>query len=82
MPIDKLKKGAMALLIIAIVFWALGQFKILYIAGLSAIALGGAMLLTAFYMLKLKQKLWGILIMAFGLFNLVIAGIQIYGAVQ
>lgn len=84
MSLDKIKRAAMALLILSVLFWALGQFGILYIPGLSFICLAGSMIFVALYMFRVKsdRKLWGILIMAFGLLCLVSAGIQIYASVS
>ena len=84
MSLDKIKRAAMALLILSVLFWALGQFGILFIPGLSFICLAGSMIFVALYMFRVKsnRKLWGILIMAFGLLCLVSAGIQIYASVS
>jgi di/tricarboxylate transporter len=80
MSLETKRKVSLGLLALSILAWLLRKLNVLYIPGLSAIALGIAMIIVSLYMFEVKknQKIWGILILAFGLFMLVAAGIEIY----
>ena len=61
--------------------WVLRKLNVLYIPGLSMILLAGSMIIVGIMMFQLKQKkkLGGTLILAFGLFCVVAAIMEIKG---
>ena len=61
--------------------WVLRKLNVLYIPGLSMILLAGSMIIVGIMMFQLKQKkkLGGTLILAFGLFCIVTAVMEIKG---
>ena len=71
----------MLLLAVAVIFWLLRQLAVVYIPGVSALALAGAMLLLASGMDRSRsgQKAAVTLIFAFGLLNILFAIIELYG---
>jgi hypothetical protein len=83
MSLNTKRKLSLCLMGLSIFFWLLRKLNVIYIPGLSAITLGVAMMIVALYMFEVRkdQKLFGVLIFAFGLFMLVMAGFEIYGAV-
>ena len=68
-------------LAVAVIFWLLRQLAVVYIPGVSALALAGAMLLLASGMDRSRsgQKAAVTLIFAFGLLNILFAIIELYG---
>lgn len=74
-------KRRLSMLLLAVVFWLLRQLAVVYIPGVSALALAGAMLLLASGMDRSRsgQKAAVTLIFAFGLLNILFAIIELYG---
>ena len=72
---------AVVLLVVAMLLWVLRKLNVLYIPGLSMILLAGSMIIVGIMMFQLKQKkkLGGTLILAFGLFCVVAAIMEIKG---
>ena len=72
---------AIVLLVISMLLWVLRKLNVLYIPGLSMILLAGSMIIVGIMMFQLKQKkkLGGTLILAFGLFCVVAAIMEIKG---
>ena len=75
------KNVAIVLLVVSMLLWVLRKLNVLYIPGLSMILLAGSMIIVGIMMfqLKQKQKLGGTLILAFGLFCVVAAIMEIKG---
>ena len=75
------KNVAIVLLVISMLLWVLRKLNVLYIPGLSMILLAGSMIIVGIMMFQLKQKkkLGGTLILAFGLFCVVAAIMEIKG---
>lgn len=73
------------LVVIAMVAWALRKFKVLYVPALTSFSLGIAMGLLGVGFIAEKnksRKAAGVLVLAFGLFNVFVGIIEIYSAVN
>ena len=81
MSMNTKKNVAIVLLVVSMLLWALRKLNVLYIPGLSMILLAGSMIIVGIMMFQLKQKkkLGGTLILAFGLFCVVAAIMEIKG---
>ena len=81
MSMNTKKNIAIVLLVISMLLWVLRKLNVLYIPGLSMILLAGSMIIVGIMMFQLKQKkkLGGTLILAFGLFCIVTAVMEIKG---
>lgn len=79
MSMNTKKNVAIVLLVVSMLLWVLRKLNVLYIPGLSMILLAGSMLIVGIMMFQLKQKkkLGGTLILAFGLFCVVAAIMEI-----
>ena len=82
---SKLQKIAVVFLLVAVATWALHKAGVFYVSGLTALTLCVAMSTEGADMLKgtgkkqnTSRRLAAILILAFGLFNLVVGGFEIY----
>ena len=81
MSMNTKKNVAIVLLVVSMLLWVLRKMNVLYIPGLSMILLAGSMIIVGIMMFQLKQKkkLGGTLILAFGLFCVVAAIMEIKG---
>ena len=81
MSMSTKKNIAIVLLVLSMLLWVLRKINVLYIPGLSMILLALSMVLVGVMMFQLKQKkkLAGTLIVAFGLFCIVAAIMEIRG---
>ena len=81
MSMNTKKNVAIVLLVVSMLLWVLRKLNVLYIPGLSMILLAGSMIIVGIMMFQLKQKkkLGGTLILAFGLFCVVAASMEIKG---
>lgn len=81
MSMSTKKNIAIVLLVLSMLLWVLRKINVLYIPGLSMILLALSMVLVGVMMFQLKQKkkLAGTLIVAFGLFCVVAAIMEIKG---
>ena len=81
MSMSTKKNLAIVLLVVSMLLWVLRKLNVLYIPGLSMILLAGSMIIVGIMMFQLKQKkkLGGTLILAFGLFCIVTAVMEIKG---
>ena len=81
MSMSMKKNIAIVLLVLSMLLWVLRKINILYIPGLSMILLALSMVLVGVMMFQIKQKkkLAGTLIVAFGLFCIVAAIMEIKG---
>ena len=81
MSMNTKKNVAIVLLVVSMRLWVLRKLNVLYIPGLSMILLAGSMIIVGIMMFQLKQKkkLGGTLILAFGLFCVVAAIMEIKG---
>lgn len=81
MSMNTKKNIAIVLLVISMLLWVLRKLNVLYIPGLSMLLLAGSMIIVGIMMFQLKQKkkLGGTLILAFGLFCVVAAIMEIKG---
>ena len=81
MSMNTKKNVAIVLLVVSLLLWVLRKLNVLYIPGLSMILLAGSMIIVGIMMFQLKQKkkLGGTLILAFGLFCVVAAIMEIKG---
>ena len=81
MSMNTKKNVAIVLLVVSMLLWVLRKLDVLYIPGLSMILLAGSMIIVGIMMFQLKQKkkLGGTLILAFGLFCVVAAIMEIKG---
>ena len=81
MSMNTKKNVAVVLLVVSMLLWVLRKLNVLYIPGLSMILLAGSMIIVGIMMFQLKQKkkLGGTLILAFGLFSVVAAIMEIKG---
>ena len=73
------------LVVIAMVGWALRKLKVLYVPALTSFSLGIAMgMLGVGYIAEKNKsrKVAGVLILAFGLFNVFVGIMEIYGNVS
>ena len=75
------KNVAIVLLVVSMLLWVLRKINILYIPGLSMLLLALSMVLVGVMMFQLKEKkkLAGTMIVAFGLFCIVAAIMEIRG---
>ena len=82
MSMNTKKNVAIVLLVVSMLLWVLRKLNVLYIPGLSMILLAGSMIIVGIMMFQLKQKkkLGGTLILAFGLFCVVAAIMEIKGS--
>ena len=82
MTMNTKKNVAMVLLVLSMLLWVMRKLNVLYIPGLSMILLAGSMIIVGIMMFQLKQKkkLGGTLILAFGLFCIVAAIMEILSA--
>ena len=81
MSMNTKKNVAIVLLVVSMLLWVLRKLNVLYIPCLSMILLAGSMIIVGIMMFQLKQKkkLGGTLILAFGLFCVVAAIMEIKG---
>ena len=81
MSMNTKRNVAIVLLVISMLLWVLRKLNVLYIPGLSMLLLAGSMIIVGIMMFQLKQKkkLGGTLILAFGLFCIVTAIMEIKG---
>ena len=81
MSMNTKKNVAVVLLVVSMLLWVLRKLNVLYIPGLSMILLAGSMIIVGIMMFQLKEKkkLGGTLILAFGLFCVVAAIMEIKG---
>lgn len=81
MSMNTKKNVAIVLLVVSMLLWVLRKLNVLYVPGLSMILLAGSMIIVGIMMFQLKQKkkLGGTLILAFGLFCVVAAIMEIKG---
>ena len=81
MSMNTKKNVAIVLLVVSMLLWVLRKLNVLYLPGLSMILLAGSMIIVGIMMFQLKQKkkLGGTLILAFGLFCVVAAIMEIKG---
>ena len=81
MSMNTKKNVAIVLLVVSMLLWVLRKLNVLYIPGLSMILLAGSMIMVGIMMFQVKQKkkLGGTLILAFGLFCIVTAVMEIKG---
>ena len=82
MTMNTKKNGAMVLLVLSMLLWVMRKLNVLYVPGLSMILLAVSMIIVGIMMFQLKQKkkLAGTLIVAFGLFCVVAAIMEILSA--
>ena len=82
MTMNTKKNVAMVLLVLSMLLWVLRKLNVLYVPGLSMILLAVSMIIVGIMMFQLKQKkkLAGTLIVAFGLFCIVAAIMEILSA--
>ena len=81
MSMQTKKNVAIVLLVLSMLLWVMRKLNVLYIPGLSMFLLAGSMVIVGIMMFQLKQKkkLGGTLILAFGLFCIVTAVMEIKG---
>ena len=82
---SKMQKIAAVFLVVAVAAWILEKMEIFAVPGLTAIALCVAMSVEGADLLKgtgkkknTSRRLAAVLVLAFGLFNLVVGGMEIY----
>ena len=78
--LDGRQKVELLLLLIAIIAWLLRKLEILYIPGLAGLTLGVALGMVGVNFIAQKdktKKLAGVLILAFGLLNIVVAFMEV-----
>ena len=82
MTMNTKKNVAMVLLVLSMLLWVMRKLNVLYVPGLSMILLAVSMIIVGIMMFQLKQKkkLAGTLIVAFGLFCIVAALMEILSA--
>ena len=82
MTMNTKKNVAMVLLVLSMLLWVMRKLNVLYVPGLSMILLEVSMIIVGIMMFQLKQKkkLAGTLIVAFGLFCIVAAIMEILSA--
>ena len=82
MTMNTKKNVAMVLLVLSMLLWVMRKLNVLYVPGLSMILLAVSMITVGIMMVQLKQKkkLAGTLIVAFGLFCIVAAIMEILSA--
>ena len=81
MSMNTKKNIAIVLLVLSMLLWVMRKLNVLYVPGLSMILLAVSMIIVGIMMFQLKQKkkLAGTLIVAFGLFCIVAAIMEIRG---
>ena len=81
MTMNTKKNVAMVLLVLSMLLWVMRKLNVLYVPGLSMILLAVSMIIVGIMMFQLKQKkkLAGTMIVAFGLFCIVAAIMEIRG---
>ena len=82
MTMNTKKNVAMVLLVLSMLLWVMRKLNVLYVPGLSMILLAVSMIIVGIMMFQLKQKkkMAGTLIVAFGLFCIVAAIMEILSA--
>ena len=82
MTMNTKKNVAMVLLVLSMLLWVMRKLNVLYVPGLSMILLAVSMIIVGIMMFQLKQKkkLASTLIVAFGLFCIVAAIMEILSA--
>ena len=82
---SKMQKIAAVFLVVAVAAWILEKMEVFAVPGLTAIALCVAMCVEGADLLKgtgkkknTSRRLAAVLVLAFGLFNLVVGGMEIY----
>ena len=82
MTMNTKKNVARVLLVLSMLLWVMRKLNVLYVPGLSMILLAVSMIIVGIMMFQLKQKkkLAGTLIVAFGLFCIVAAIMEILSA--
>ena len=78
--LDGRQKVELLLLLIAIIAWLLRKLEILYIPGLAGLTLGVALGMVGVNFIAQKdksKKLAGVLVLAFGLLNIVVAFMEV-----
>ena len=82
MTMNTKKNVAMVLLVLSMLLWVRRKLNVLYVPGLSMILLAVSMIIVGIMMFQLnqKKKLAGTLIVAFGLFCIVAAIMEILSA--
>ena len=82
MTMNTKKNVAMVLQVLSMLLWVMRKLNVLYVPGLSMILLAVSMIIVGIMMFQLKQKkkLAGTLIVAFGLFCIVAAIMEILSA--
>ena len=82
MTMNTKKNVAMVLLVLSMLLWVMRKLNVLYVPGLSMILVAVSMIIVRIMMFQLKQKkkLAGTLIVAFGLFCIVAAIMEILSA--
>lgn len=82
MTMNTKKNVAMVLLVLSMLLWVMRKLNVLYVPGLSMILLAVSMIIVGIMMFQLKQKkkLAGTLIVAFGMFCIVAAIMEILSA--
>ena len=82
MTMNTKKNVAMVLLVLSMLLWVMRKLNVLYVPGLSMILLAVSKIIVGIMMFQLKQKkkLAGTLIVAFGLFCIVAAIMEILSA--
>ena len=82
MTMNTKKNVALVLLVLSMLLWVMRKLNVLYVPGLSMILLAVSMIIVGIMMFQLKQKkkLAGTLIVAFGLFCIVAAIMEILSA--
>ena len=82
MTMNTKKNVAMVLLVLSMLLWVMRKLNVLYVPGLSMILLAVSMIIVGIMMFQLKQKkkLAGTLIVAFGLFCIVAAIMELLSA--
>ena len=84
MSMNTKKNIAIVLLVLSMLLWVMRKLNVLYVPGLSMILLAVSMIIVGIMMFQLKQKkkLAGTLIVAFGLFCIVAAIMEILSAMD
>ncbi len=81
MKTEHMRRISVVLLAIAVLFWLLRKLGTLYIPAVTSFTLAAAMLLVSVGMLKGrgKQKVAGVLLLSFGLLNVVVGVMELVG---
>ena len=84
MSLDTKKMLSMGLLALSVLSWILRRAGFLYIPGLTAFTLAAAMLIfgTATLSSNRQKKIFPVLIIAFGLLNIVVGALEIYSYIK